>query len=531
MSKKSTFVASRNFQYCMAEDGQCLCIYNESKAYSVNIKPEDKEDFELHYDLIVVETIEETAEYCQKYGQVQMFEIEFELRKGNVMIAMPFSSEGCDRDYIAFVKAYCSDNGYSFLANKSFPLDGFDFYHTPSAFPVNDIFSDKINSFVSAKSKPCAVRYIIYFSVLDRFELIEHLDEDADFYQSNAICALTSAIRQQQPGEIDIRNEIAGKLGRNQHCLTFCLKDMTRSAGNGMSTWITGRDVGSLLDKQYAENTFSVQLIWGTEYGHESCGEHLDSLISYFPKSIIEKLPKEKMAKQAFIAEHETRIDELTPSKMDNFFKILNMMPDRSYVAIHEKKFIQQFMPNALAVADFNGIINADGFIGFRNYDKDFSKFGNFKGLFDVSIVSDDKFIMFRNKETKYRFEKLNRQRVYSLDMIDKFSTLDKGRKLPEDLCIILKLKKSEFVDIIFSNGVFYGFKNKEYTARIPGVSCDARGKKTIFRSYAFPYAINNWTKTPIYSFASSESKMMLRINENNTGGHASIYETLLQII
>lgn len=531
MSKKSTFVAKCDFKYCITEDGQCLYIYNESKAYSVNIKPEDKEDFELHYELIVIETIEKTAAYCQKYGQVQMYEIEFELRKSNIMIVMPFSSEGCDKDYIKFVKAYCSDSGYSFLANKSFPLDSFNFYHTPSALSVNDIFTDKINAFASAKLKTGGIHYVIYFSVLDRAELTKCLDEDADFYQSNAICTLTGAVRQQQSEEIDISTEIKGRLERNKEiCLTFCLRDMARIVGNGVLKWGVGKGVNSLLDKQYVENVFSAQLIWGTEYGHESCGEHLDLLISSFPKSIIKKLPMEKKAKQAIIAENETRIDEIAPSKMDNFFKILNMMPDRSYVAIHEKKFIQQFMPNAFAVADFGDVINTDGFVGFRNYDKDFSKFGNFKGAFGVSIVSDEKFIMFRNKETKYRFEKLNKLRAYDLNMVSKFSSPDEGRKFPEDLSVILKLKKSEFVDIVFNNGVFYGFKNKEYTARIPSLDGDTKGQKSIFRSYAFPYAINNWTKTPIYNFASYGNKMLLKINEPNAGEHVYIYETLLQI-
>ncbi|MEL7639276.1 MAG: hypothetical protein AAGU21_06490 [Solidesulfovibrio sp.] len=527
----STYDTNRDFKYYITDDCRYLYIYNESKAYSVNIKPEDKEDFELHYKLIAAEAIEETATYCQKYGQIQMFEIEFELRNSNVMIVMPFSAEGCDKDYIKFVKAYCSDNGYSFLANKSFPLASFGFYHTQSALPVNDIFTDKINAFANVKLKTGAMHYIVYFSVLDRFKLIDRLDEDADFYQSNAICTLTNSTRQQQSGEIDIKNEIAGELERSKEsCLIFCLKDMARIVDNGVLTWGVGKDVNSLLDKQYVENVFSAQLIWGTEYGHESCGEHLDLLISSLPKSIVKKLPMEKKAKQAFIAEHETKIDELAPSKMDNFFKILNMMPDRSYVAIHGKKFIQQFMPNAFVIADFGDVINTDGFVGFRNYDKDFSKFGNFKGIFDVSIVSDGKFIMFRNKETKYRFEKLNKPRAYDLDMVSKFSTPDEGRKFPEDLSIILKLKKSESIDIIFNNGVFYGFKNKEYTARIPSLGCDARGSKSIFRSYAFPYAINNWTKTPIYSFASYENKMLLKINEPNAGEHATIYETLLQI-
>ncbi len=530
MSKKSTFVANRNFKYCMAENGQCLYIYNESKAYSVNIKPEDKEDFELHYEFVVVETIEETAAYCQKYGQVQMLEIEFELRKGNVMIVMPFSSEGFDKDYIDFVRSYCSGNNCSFLANKSFPLESFDFYHTPSASSVNDIFTDKINTFSSIKSRPGAIRYIIYFSVIDRLKLIEQLDKDADLFQSNAICTLTSNICLQQPGEIDIVDEIEEKFEKKQNCLTFCLKYMAQKVDEGVSTWVFSTDINSLLDKRYTGNIFSAQLIWGTEYGHESCKEHLDALISYFPKSIINKSPKVKMAKQAIIAEHETRIDELDPSKMDCFFKILNMMPDKSSVSIYEKKFCQQLMQNSLVVADFSDIINTNGFIGFRNFGKDFSKFGNFKGVFDVSIVSDEKFIMFRNKETKYRFEKLNKLRKYSFDLASKFGPVADGRKFPEDLSIILKLKKSEFVDIVFNDGVFYGFQNKEYIVRIPNLGNDGKGRKTIFRSYAFPHAVNSWTKRPIYSFASHGNKMLLKINEINAGDHASIYETLLQI-
>jgi hypothetical protein len=531
VSKKSTFFTDRNFKYYITEDGQSLYIYNESKAYSVNIKPEDREDFELHYESIVIETIEETAAYCQKYGQVQMYEIEFELRKSNVMIVMPFSSEGCDKDYIEFVKAYCLDNGYSFLANKSFPLDNFDFYHASSSLPVNDIFTDKINAFASAKLRTGAIRYIIYFSVLDRDELVKCLDEDANFRQSNAICTLTNYISQPKADERDISKEIKERLEKSKESwLIFCFRDMASVVDNGVLTWGVGKDVNSLLDKQCVENVFSAQLIWGTEYGHESCGEHLDLLISSLPKSIIKKLPIEKKGKQAIIAEHETKIDEIAPSKMDNFFKILNMMPDKSYVAIHEKKFIQQFMPNAFAVADFGDVINTDGFVGFRNYDKDFSKFGNFRGTFDVSIVSDEKFIMFRNNETKYRFEKFNKLRAYDLNIVSKFSTPDEGRKFPEDLSIILKLKKSESVDIIFNNGVLYGFKNKEYTARIPSLGGDTKGQKSIFRSYAFPYAINNWTKTPIYSFALYGNKMLLKINEPNAGGHVYIYETLLQI-
>ena len=147
-----------------------------------------------------------------------------------------------------------------------------------------------------------------------------------------------------------------------------------------------------------------------------------------------------------------------------------------------------------------------------------------------MSIVSDEKFIMFRNKETKYRFEKLNKLRKYSFDLASKFGPVADGRKFPEDLSIILKLKKSEFVDIVFNDGVFYGFQNKEYIVRIPNLGNDGKGRKTIFRSYAFPHAVNSWTKRPIYSFASHGNKMLLKINEINAGDHASIYETLLQI-